>query len=157
MLQGMCVPYSGILGHRCGSRYPQLCAYSTLLSPPSSPCKFEGYMLHFVSDASLDSGQTNGCLCSKMYDGSCKWVSWSVRYSYTLLDFTFNCAGKELITPDFCFELFAHVTKFFGYKVVLLGRFNAQELGQDYEMLLRCTKGTDCMSPFFVVVVVFTV
>ena len=29
-------------------------------------------MLHFVSDASLDSGQTNGCLCSKMYDGSCK-------------------------------------------------------------------------------------
>lgn len=29
-------------------------------------------MLHFVSDASLDSGQTNGCLCSKMHGGSCK-------------------------------------------------------------------------------------
>lgn len=41
---------------------------------------------------------------------------------------------------DFCFELFAHVTKFFGYKVVLLGLFNAQGL-EDYEVLLRCTKG----------------
>jgi len=29
-------------------------------------------MLHFVSDASLDSGQTNGCLCSKVHGGSCK-------------------------------------------------------------------------------------
>ena len=28
--------------------------------------------LHFVSDASLDSGQTNGCLCSKVHGGSCK-------------------------------------------------------------------------------------
>ena len=42
---------------------------------------------------------------------------------------------------DFCFELFAHVTRFFGYKVVLLGLFNAQGLGKDYEILLRCTKG----------------
>ena len=41
---------------------------------------------------------------------------------------------------DFCFELFAHVTKFFGYKVVLLGLFNAQGL-EGYEVLLRCTKG----------------
>ena len=41
---------------------------------------------------------------------------------------------------DFCFELFAHVTKFFGYKVVLLGLFNAQGL-ENYEVLLRCTKG----------------
>ena len=43
--------------------------------------------------------------------------------------------------PDFCFELFTHITKFFGYKVVLLGRYNAQGLGEDYEILLRCTKG----------------
>ena len=43
---------------------------------------------------------------------------------------------------DFCFELFAHVTKFFGYKVVLLGLFNAQGLPtSEYEVLLRCTKG----------------
>ena len=49
--------------------------------------------------------------------------------------------GGEDITLDFCFELFAHVTQFFGFKVVLLGRYNAQGLGNDYEILLRCTKG----------------
>jgi hypothetical protein len=49
--------------------------------------------------------------------------------------------GGEDITLDFCFELFAHVTQFFGFKVVLLGLYNAQGLGNDYEILLRCTKG----------------
>ena len=33
------------------------------------------------------------------------------------------------------------MTKFFGYKVVLLGLYNAQGLAQDYEILLRYTKG----------------
>ena len=33
------------------------------------------------------------------------------------------------------------MTQFFGFKVVLLGRYNAQGLGNDYEILLRCTKG----------------
>ena len=42
---------------------------------------------------------------------------------------------------DFCFELFSHVTAFFGYKVVLLGLFNGQTLGSDYSMRLRCTPG----------------
>lgn len=51
-------------------------------------------------------------------------------------------AGEE-ITMDFCFELFTHVTKFFGYKVVLLGKFNAQGLGNDYELLVRCTPGLE--------------
>ncbi|XP_006815333.1 pyridine nucleotide-disulfide oxidoreductase domain-containing protein 1-like, partial [Saccoglossus kowalevskii] len=50
---------------------------------------------------------------------------------------------KEEIHQDFCFELFAHVTKFFGYKVVLLGKYNGQGLGKDYEMLLRVTKGVE--------------
>ena len=47
----------------------------------------------------------------------------------------------EAVARDFCFELFAHVTSFFGYKVVLLGRYNAQGLGSDHELLLRMTKG----------------
>lgn len=51
---------------------------------------------------------------------------------------------KEELSLDFCFELFAHVTKFFGYKVVLLGLYNAQGLlTSDYEVLLRCTKGEE--------------
>ncbi|XP_067162330.1 pyridine nucleotide-disulfide oxidoreductase domain-containing protein 1 isoform X2 [Apteryx mantelli] len=44
---------------------------------------------------------------------------------------------------DFSFELFAHVTKFFNYKVVVLGKYNAQGLGLDHELLLRCTKGQE--------------
>lgn len=50
---------------------------------------------------------------------------------------------NEQIGMDFCFELFTHVTHFFGYKVVLLGKFNAQELGKDYELLVRCAKGSE--------------
>lgn len=50
---------------------------------------------------------------------------------------------EEPIELDFCFELFSHITKFFNYKVVLLGKFNAQGLGQDHELLVRCTKGQE--------------
>uniref|UniRef100_A0A8C4WU35 Pyridine nucleotide-disulphide oxidoreductase domain 1 n=1 Tax=Eptatretus burgeri TaxID=7764 RepID=A0A8C4WU35_EPTBU len=49
----------------------------------------------------------------------------------------------ESVDLDFCFELFAHITRFFGYKVVLLGRYNGQGLGSDYELLLRCTPGVE--------------
>ncbi|XP_068442806.1 pyridine nucleotide-disulfide oxidoreductase domain-containing protein 1 isoform X1 [Clinocottus analis] len=50
---------------------------------------------------------------------------------------------SEPIELDFCFELFSHITKFFNYKVVLLGKFNGQGLGPDQELLLRCTKGRE--------------
>lgn len=50
---------------------------------------------------------------------------------------------SETIELDFCFELFSHITKFFNYKVVLLGKFNAQGLGRDHELLIRCTKGQE--------------
>uniref|UniRef100_UPI00358F0E13 pyridine nucleotide-disulfide oxidoreductase domain-containing protein 1 n=1 Tax=Myxine glutinosa TaxID=7769 RepID=UPI00358F0E13 len=49
----------------------------------------------------------------------------------------------EPVDLDFCFELFAHITRFFGYKVVLLGRYNGQGLGSDCELLLRCTPGVE--------------
>jgi NAD(P)H-nitrite reductase large subunit len=46
---------------------------------------------------------------------------------------------NEEIYQDFCFELFSHVTKLYGYQVVLLGMFNGQGLDDDYEILLRVT------------------
>lgn len=49
----------------------------------------------------------------------------------------------ETVMLDFCFEMFTHVTKFFGYKVILLGLYNAQSLGSNYELLLRTTKGVE--------------
>ncbi|XP_024150419.1 pyridine nucleotide-disulfide oxidoreductase domain-containing protein 1 [Oryzias melastigma] len=50
---------------------------------------------------------------------------------------------SEPVEMDFCFELFSHLTTFFNYKVVLLGKFNAQGLGSDHQLLLRCTKGQE--------------
>ncbi|XP_077400726.1 pyridine nucleotide-disulfide oxidoreductase domain-containing protein 1 [Vanacampus margaritifer] len=53
------------------------------------------------------------------------------------------CVLAEAIQLDFCFELFSHITTFFNYKVVLLGKFNAQGLGSDYELLLRYANGQE--------------
>lgn len=44
------------------------------------------------------------------------------------------------VEQDFCFEFFGHVTKLFGFQIVLLGRYNGQGLGTDYEALVRVTK-----------------
>ncbi|PZC75666.1 hypothetical protein B5X24_HaOG205773 [Helicoverpa armigera] len=46
---------------------------------------------------------------------------------------------NEEVLQDFCFELFTHCTTLFGYQVILLGKYNAQGLGTDYEILLRMT------------------
>lgn len=49
----------------------------------------------------------------------------------------------EPVLMDFCFELFTHMTRFFGHKVILLGLFQGQGLGGDYEVLLRVTRGQE--------------
>lgn len=38
---------------------------------------------------------------------------------------------------DFCFELFTHITNFFGYKVIMLGRYNGQGLGKHIEAITK--------------------
>lgn len=53
-------------------------------------------------------------------------------------------AEGEHLLQDFCFEMFTHVTRFFGHKVVLLGLHNGQKLeGGDWEMMLRAVKGKE--------------
>ena len=47
------------------------------------------------------------------------------------------CDFKEEIERALCFDLFTHVTSCFGYKVVLLGLYNGQFLGDGYEQVLR--------------------
>ncbi|XP_077279973.1 pyridine nucleotide-disulfide oxidoreductase domain 1 [Temnothorax americanus] len=59
------------------------------------------------------------------------------RYAAKSMASNLRC---EDFLQDFCFELFTHVTKFFSYKVVLLGLYNGQTLGKNYEILLRITK-----------------
>lgn len=46
---------------------------------------------------------------------------------------------NQQVLQDFCFELFTHCTTLFGYRVILLGKYNGQGLGNDYEILLRTT------------------
>ena len=48
--------------------------------------------------------------------------------------------GQPLL-QDFCFEMFAHVTRLLGHKLILLGLFNGQRLGTDYTALIRMTPG----------------
>lgn len=51
---------------------------------------------------------------------------------------------NETLYQDFCFELFTHVTSFFGFKVILLGLYNAQGLDKkDCELLVRVTDGQE--------------
>lgn len=50
---------------------------------------------------------------------------------------------NEEVLQDFCFEIFSHSTKLFGFKVILLGLFNGQKLGTSYEILLRMTKNQE--------------
>lgn len=50
---------------------------------------------------------------------------------------------NEEVLLDFVFEMFAHATNLFGYKVVLLGLYNGQKLNNDYECLIRMTKGVE--------------
>ena len=68
------------------------------------------------------------------------------KFTYSLreLQVAWESHGEEKRDLDFSFEMFAHSTKFFGFKVVLLGLFNAQGMDQaDYEVLLRVTKGKE--------------
>ncbi|KRX99369.1 Pyridine nucleotide-disulfide oxidoreductase domain-containing protein 1 [Trichinella pseudospiralis] len=53
-----------------------------------------------------------------------------------------NFQGKKM-ELDICFEIFTHVTKFFGFNVTMLGRFNGQGLRSDHERLMRMTPGVE--------------
>eukprot|EP00057_Strongylocentrotus_purpuratus_P015534 XP_011670008.1 PREDICTED: pyridine nucleotide-disulfide oxidoreductase domain-containing protein 1 isoform X2 [Strongylocentrotus purpuratus] len=89
-----------------------------------------------------------GDVCTPTWDPAPNWIQmrlWSQARqmgAYAAKCMVADVDG-ETIPQDFCFELFAHITRFFGFKVVLLGKFNGQGLGSDYEVLLRMTKGVE--------------
>lgn len=55
----------------------------------------------------------------------------------------YSAVNNQPISLDFCFEMFAHITNFFNFKVILLGNYDAKGLGNDYELLIRCTEGVE--------------
>ncbi|KAL2102529.1 hypothetical protein ACEWY4_001697 [Coilia grayii] len=87
-----------------------------------------------------------GDVCSAGWEPSSLWQQMRLWTQARQMGwYAGRCIAAEVLNEpielDFCFELFSHITKFFNYKVVLLGKFNAQGLGTNHELLLRCTKG----------------
>ncbi|XP_049639774.1 pyridine nucleotide-disulfide oxidoreductase domain-containing protein 1 [Suncus etruscus] len=89
-----------------------------------------------------------GDICTAAWQPSALWQQMRLWTQARQMGwYAAKCLGADIsghvIEMDFSFELFAHVTKFFNYKVVLLGKYNAQGLGSDHELMLRCTKGQE--------------
>lgn len=104
-----------------------------------------GLKVNYKMQTTVPSVYAAGDVCSASWEPAQHWFQmrlWSQARQMGIYSAMCMVADDrhEDIHLDFCFELFAHVTKFFNYKVILLGRYNAQELGSDYELLLRVTK-----------------
>ncbi|KAK3801648.1 hypothetical protein RRG08_033835 [Elysia crispata] len=107
-----------------------------------------GIKINSHMETNLDSVYAAGDVCTACWEHSPHWLQmrlWSQARQMGC--YAAKCmiadVKNEDISMDFCFELFAHVTTFFRFKVVLLGKFNGQSLGNDYEVLLRVTKGEE--------------
>ena len=91
-----------------------------------------------------------GDVCSPKWDHAKHWFQmrlWTQArqmgmFAAQCMQTSFASERTEKKDLDFCFELFAHATKLFGYKLILLGLFNGQK-DLDYEVLLRVTKGKE--------------
>lgn len=86
-----------------------------------------------------------GDVCTPNWDYAQHWFSMRLWTQARQMGcFAAKCmiakdSNHEKKIQDFCFELFSHSTNLFGYKVVLLGLYNGQKLGTDYECLIRTT------------------
>ena len=66
-------------------------------------------------DEIMESGTSVGSICCQLHVVAYWWVSLSI-VTMVIRD---HVIVKNPVVRDFCFELFAHVTKFFGYKVLI--------------------------------------
>ncbi|KAG7259198.1 hypothetical protein CRUP_018985 [Coryphaenoides rupestris] len=87
-----------------------------------------------------------GDVCSACWEPSPWWQQMRLWTQARQMGwFAARCIAANVLSRpielDFCFEVFAHITKFFSYKVVLLGKFNAQGLGADHELLVVLREG----------------
>ncbi|XP_011304413.1 pyridine nucleotide-disulfide oxidoreductase domain-containing protein 1 [Fopius arisanus] len=104
-----------------------------------------GLLVDWKMETSSGDIYAAGDVCSANWQIADHWMQmrlWTQAYqmgSYAAKVMA-STLRKEMFLQDFCFELFTHVTNFFGYKVVLLGLYNGQRLLGDYEVILRVTK-----------------
>lgn len=107
--------------------------------------KDEGFSVDWKMETSCKNIFAAGDVCTADWDLAEHWIQmrlWTQAHQMGLYaaKSMHSLQNNDDFLQDFCFELFTHVTKFFNYKVVLLGLYNGQKLGRDYEMLLRITK-----------------
>lgn len=103
-----------------------------------------GLTVDWKMNTSIDRIYAAGDICFAKWDYSPQWFQmrlWSQALQMGAMAAKSMHAHftNETIMQDFCFELFTHTTSLFGYQVILLGKFNGQDLGNDYEILIRTT------------------
>lgn len=104
-----------------------------------------GYVVDEHMKTSLKNIFAAGDICTANWQHATHWFPmklWTQARqmgSYAAKCMSLSLAGEQIL-QDFCFEIFTHTTKLFGYKVILLGLYNGQKLNNDYEILLRVTK-----------------
>ncbi|RXG67793.1 Pyridine nucleotide-disulfide oxidoreductase domain-containing protein 1, partial [Armadillidium vulgare] len=104
-----------------------------------------GLLVNDRMETSISNIYSAGDVCSAGWNVAHHWFQYRLwTQARQMGAYAAKCMWASLsheeIHMDFCFEMFAHVTKFMGYKVILLGLFNGQKLNQKYEILLRTTK-----------------
>ncbi|XP_011156538.1 pyridine nucleotide-disulfide oxidoreductase domain-containing protein 1 [Solenopsis invicta] len=126
---------------------------ATGVTPNSDICGLEdlergedtGLLVDWKLETSKKDVYAAGDVCTVGWSKAKHWFQmrlWTQAHQmgrYAAKSMISNLRSEEFL-QDFCFELFTHVTKFFSYKVVLLGLYNGQTLGKNYEILLRITK-----------------
>lgn len=107
-----------------------------------------GFLVDWKLETSTEDIYAAGDVCTADWEIAKHWFQmrlWTQAHQmgrYAAKAMVSKSKNEEFY-QDFCFELFSHVTKFFGYKVILLGLYNGQKLDNNYEILLRMTKGNE--------------
>lgn len=107
-----------------------------------------GIKVNWKMETSVPDMFAAGDVCTASWEHAAHWFQmrlWTQARQmgmYAAKSMVASLTGEEVL-QDFCFELFSHVTRFFGFKVVLLGLYNGQTFDGQYEVLLRVTKGTE--------------
>nr|BAN20931.1 conserved hypothetical protein [Riptortus pedestris] len=107
-----------------------------------------GITVNWKMETSLPDVYGAGDVCTASWEPAPQWFQmrlWTQALqmgTYAAKAMVMSILGEELL-QDFAFELFSHVTNFFGFKVILLGLFNGQGLNNEYEILLRVTKSSE--------------
>jgi len=105
-----------------------------------------GIQVNDRMETSVGDVYAAGDVCTAGWDKAAHWFQmrlWnqaSQMGDYAARSMWEATQGRR-ISLDFCFEMFAHITRFFGYKVILLGNYDARGLGNNYQLLLRSTPG----------------